>query len=239
MQFKFISWNIWGGKNRDQVVSFLQNTPFDILALQEVTVRDNQGNLENDALIIAEKLGYHVTYATAFRTDRHETVYDLGNAIISKYPIEKTQVHELSDLSQYEKNSTTEPRNAVQADIRGEDGTVIHVISTHLGYSQDLQATPLQTYQLNKLLELVPREKTVLMGDFNSEPTSTIIQRLSEEFVVLNHLTNPSWTNFKNPSHPQHRIDYIFTTHDIHTHSFSIENSQASDHFPLFATLEV
>lgn len=239
MQLKVLSWNIWGGKNREQVIAFLKSTPFDVLALQEVTVREKNGTLENDADVIAQALGYHVSYAKSFRTDRHVPVYDMGNAIISKFPITQSITHSLSDLSTYEKNASTEPRNALQTDISVEN-TMVHVVSTHLGYSEDLQATPLQLQQVDTLLSAIPSTHTILMGDFNSEPSSKIIKKVEQQLQHTDsNVLTPSWTNMRKDEHPKHRIDYIFVSKDLHTRSFDIKESDASDHLPLFAEIEV
>lgn len=239
MKLTVLSWNIWGGKKRNEIIEYLKTIPFDIAALQEVTVREKNGNLENDAEEIAKSLGYYYSFAKSFTTDRHTPVYDMGNAIVSKYPISRTVITELSDLSTYERNATTEPRNVIHAEINLES-TPINILCTHLGYSENLQATPLQLQQTEKLLSVLPSERTVLMGDFNSEPSSQIIKRVEQH---LHHtdsdLSKASWINMKKENQPRHRIDYIFTSGDLTHHSFKIGESNASDHFPLHAEIEI
>ncbi|HRN95823.1 MAG TPA: endonuclease/exonuclease/phosphatase family protein [Candidatus Levybacteria bacterium] len=239
MTINLVSWNIWGGKNRADVIDFLRNTTFDVLALQEVTSREKNGEKENDAEVIAKSLGYHVAYAKSFTTDRHTPVYDIGNAIISKYPIQETTTHILSDLTTYEKNSSTEPRNAIQAEIMIQN-TSVNFFSTHLGYSENLQATAIQLQQTQTLLSVLPQERLVLMGDFNSEPSSQTIKNITQKLVhVDSNLSQPSWTNFKKEEHPKRRIDYIFTSPDLKIKHFEMKNSTASDHLPLTATIEI
>lgn len=234
------TWNIWGGKKRFEVIQDLKSISFDVLALQEVTEREVNGKIENDAAIIARELGLEYTYAKAFRTDRHSPVYDMGNAILSKCPIVTSKVHELSTLSTYEKNAATEPRIALEACIQLKDKTVT-VISTHLGYTDDLtNPTELQKQQLNKLLSSVPKTQTILMGDFNSLPESEIIHSIEINFKhAAFPLTHPTWTNLKKENLPQWRIDYIFSSQDLRVESSEVIDTSASDHRILKAEIQL
>lgn len=237
MKIKVISWNIWGGKNLERIIDFLETVEWDIVALQEVTER-NTNNSINDANEIAKKFNCEFYFAKAFRTDRHFPVYDLGNAIISKMKIKDTQYFMLSDLDQYERNSTTEPRNAVQIKIN-TDNSDLNLISTHLGFDESLGEGDLQNQQLSKLLNSIPKERTVLLGDFNSTPASPIIKKTEKIFNHTDHnATEISWTDLKKSHHPQHRIDYIFISPDLAVTDFKILKSDASDHLPLYAEIE-
>ena len=239
MKLTVLTWNIWGGKHRAEVIKFLKQTEWDVLALQEVTQREIEGNIINDAQVIACALDCEYYFEKAFRTDRHTPVYDLGNALLSKHPIQERRVHILSDLSSYEKNSTTEPRNAVEI-VTTINEKNIHIFSTHIGYDVSLGEGDLQKNQIQELILRVPANNSVLMGDFNSTPESTIIKRIEEHYNHTDtHLSYISWINFKKSAHPTHRIDYIFTTKDITTEKFEILSTDASDHLPLRAVLEV
>jgi endonuclease/exonuclease/phosphatase family metal-dependent hydrolase len=239
MQIKVISWNIWGGKKREEVIEFLQKESADIIALQEVTTREIDGKKINDAEEIANALGYEFYYSNAFTTDRHFPSYSIGNAILSKFPIQSSRDHFLSDLSDYEKNSTTEPRLAVECIIEVEN-TTLHVFSTHLGYSQTLYETPLQKKQLGNLLPLIPSSQSILMGDFNSIPESEIIKQIEKKLSHSDRELNKiSWINYKDENHSKYRIDYIFTTSDFITVSAHVADCNASDHFPLVLTLSL
>jgi endonuclease/exonuclease/phosphatase family metal-dependent hydrolase len=120
MKLKVISWNIWGGRRLDEVISFLSHEDPDIIALQEVSERDVHGKIKNDAHVIAEALGYYVFFGKAFTTDRHTPPYSLGNAVISRFPILESRTFELSGLPLYRNNSITEPRNTVVSRIAVE-----------------------------------------------------------------------------------------------------------------------
>lgn len=239
MKLTVLSWNILGGKHREQVISFLQHTEWDIAALQEVTQRETHSKVVNDAKEIADALNCEYYYKTAFRTDRHTPVYDLGNCLLSKLPIQKGAVYPLSDLSTYQRNSTTEPRNAVEISIAVNDNT-LRCFSTHIGYDDSLGEGELQKKQIQTLLKITPRENAIVMGDFNSSPTSSVLNIVEKTLVHTDtQLTAMTWTNLKKETHPQHRIDYIFTTPDIQTTEFEILESDASDHKPIRAVVEI
>ncbi len=239
MKLKVLTWNIWGGKQRDTIIKGLQSLDFDIAALQEITVREQQGKLENDAEIIAQSLDMSYSYAKAFRTDRHTPIYDLGNAIISRFPFSNSVTHMLSDLSSYKKNSTTEPRNALSIQIE-TDSKPLTVVSTHLGYSDTLGEGELQLIQAQSLLKSIPSTRTILMGDFNSTPSSSVTQSVKQTFKDTH--TNPpnnTWTNMRVEEKPQFCIDYIFISSDLEVLSSEVINLPGSDHFPVVAEIEV
>lgn len=239
MKLTVLSWNILGGKYREQVISFLQQTEWDIVALQEVTQREIHNHQVNDAQEIAHALNCEYYYETAFRTDRHTPVYDLGNGLLSKYPIQGRAVHLLSDLSTYQKNSTTEPRNAIEITITVND-TLIRCFSTHIGYDDTLGEGDLQKKQLQTLLKVIPKENAIVMGDFNSTPNSSALTLIENRLIHTDTaLTETTWTNLKKETQPRHRIDYIFTTPDMNVSNFEVLQSDASDHMPIRAVLEI
>src|SRR6266480_1308494 len=126
MNIKVLSWNIWKGKHLKEVIEFLKTTKADVIGLQEVVG-------ETTAQKIANQLGYEYTYFTAFTTNRHETIFDLGISILSKYPIKHATCHFLSTMDAYEQNAQTEPRIAVEAEIE-INGILLHVFTVHLAY---------------------------------------------------------------------------------------------------------
>ncbi len=239
MELTVLTWNIWGGRNRNAVIQFLQQNTWDIIALQEVTQREINGDEINDAEELAKALACEYYYERSFRTDRHTPVYDLGNALLSRHPIKDRNVYTLSDMSSYKKNSTTEPRNAVEITISVNQKD-LHILSTHIGYDDLLGEGELQKKQIEELLQHVPKKNTILMGDFNSTPNSSIVKRVTDHFVHSDtDLSANSWTNLKKTDNPQYRIDYIFTTPDITTHEFHLGKSDASDHLPLIAQVNI
>lgn len=230
MKIKILSWNIWGGKYLDGVVDFLQAAHADIIGLQEV-VEEGSGN---SAQTIAEKLGYqYVCYGRAMSMSVEGKEVTLGNAVISKYPIVESKRHVLSD----EKS-----RVAVQADIKIGNET-LHVFSAHLVHTHQ-KPSDIQEKQTDTLTSLLPKEKTVLMGDFNALPESSVIRRMNEVLVnTESKASTPTWSVYPEKCCPmksvQCKLDYIFTTPDLKSESFVVSSSKASDHLPVSVVLEL
>lgn len=237
MKVKVISWNIWKGKFLNQVIKTLKELDAEVVGLQEVIEKEGGERKINTAQTIAQKLGYQYIYCKAFTTDRHTPTYDLGNAVLSRFPIKKHQCHSLSGLILYQNDSVTEPRGAAEAKIEIA-GREIKFISAHLAFSQKLEPVEIRKIQLENLLKIIDPSNTVLMGDFNSLPDSEEIKKLAQVLVNTDpNPLSPTWTNFRDPDQPQYRIDYIFTSNDLKTQNFQIINSSASDHYPILATL--
>jgi len=223
---KLLTWNIWKGRHLDGVIDLLKKESPDIIALQEIKEIDGK----NQARIIAETLGYEYIYCKSFRTDRHTPLYDLGNAVLSKFPITSTACHFLSKMDKYENSSKTEPRTAVEVNISYK-GRSLRVIATHLGYSDNFGDSEIRMYQLDNLLKIIGDKECVLLGDFNSLPNSRVVSQLEEKLQNVDQdITEMSYTNMKDPEKKQYRIDYIFLDKSIPFQNFRIIKTDASDH---------
>ncbi|MCL4200030.1 endonuclease/exonuclease/phosphatase family protein [Patescibacteria group bacterium] len=225
MTVKLLSWNIWGGKFLPGVTDFLTASNADIIALQEVEEQDD-GN--NTAQFIAGKLGYTHAYARSMRYNNEGKDVYRGNAVLSKYPIIDHTIHVLS---------RDQSRTAVQADI-DVGGSVLHVISVHIVHSHQ-QPSPLQVEQVTNLIHAAPKERTVIMGDFNAVPESEAIRIMRTSFADPDTSDTPSWCLYPDgcsvckPERVEWKLDYVFTTADIAAKDFRAETSEASDHLPI------
>ena len=235
MKVKVLSWNIWCGTHLDKVINFLETANADILALQEVT-QDERGNV---AEIIANTLEYQYVYTTDvdmplkylpdYDQDNERTI-KMGNAILSKYEILDSKEHYLFE---------NKGRSIIEAKIKIKD-TVLNVFSIHLKHTHQQQLN-LQDLQAGNLLQLLPQENTIVMGDFNSLPESGVIQRVSK--VLQNtekesHQT-PTWSVYREGCTEclidkiVHKLDYIFISKNLRSNSFHVYQSKASDHLPV------
>lgn len=240
MKLKLLSWNIWCGTYLDEVIKSLQTIDADIIALQEV-VEDERGNI---AKIIADRLGYEyintadtnmpLKYLPGYREDNESTVR-MGDAILSKYKILEHKQHRLIQG----KN-----RTVVEANIEIKD-KILNIFSVHLKHTHQKQLD-LQDLQAENLLKILPEKDTILMGDFNSLPKSNVIKKISELLQnTETHSDTPTWSAYTEGCTECkvgdiiHKIDYIFTTKDIHINSFNVHDSKASDHLPISTIIEI
>jgi endonuclease/exonuclease/phosphatase family metal-dependent hydrolase len=193
----------------------------DILGLQEVLRAPFGDESFDQAAAIAEGFGYHIAYAHSARPRE----LPIGNAVLSKFPIEKDRICELPDLG------TGEPRVALYADVRSPAGR-IPVFVTHLnwklhhGFVREAQVLALDTF----VQEAIEPSHTapILMGDFNAQPDSNEIRFLKglcsldgqstyygDAFELGGDggrgITFARANPFAAPIHePDRRIDYVF-----------------------------
>lgn len=233
MIIKVVSWNIWFGKYYHEIAHYLKNRESDVIALQEV-IQDLDGK-HNIAENLAKELGYHWKYEETLQMEYEGKTVSWGNAILSKYPIHQTQLHELS--------SDDNRRTALQATIEIGDEQVT-IISTHLIHTHQ-KPSKLQETQAQNLLSIIPNTKAIVMGDFNALPDSNAVKIMSDVLRNVDSQLDPSWCMYIEGcpvckiDELVYRLDYMFATRDIKVHSYQTDYSKGSDHLPIAATLEL
>lgn len=229
MKLKIISWNIWVKGNFDLISSFLKESSADIICLQEVQADDPN----MDVIKFLSGFGYHNVFAPVQRTHSGKTWND-GPAIFSRYPIVKKATYILSRVN---------GRAAVFTDIKIDD-IVFHVFNTHLMHTHQ-KYSEIQDEQVTNLLDRLPRDRTILVGDFNSTPDSATIKKARSVLVDSDPSSKPTWSQYVEGCDKcklgdiSIRLDYIFTTKDFKTSVFKVESSKASDHLPISVTVEI
>lgn len=229
MQLKILSWNIWIDGNFGQIADFLKEANADIIGLQEVKDDDPARNV----IGYLKGAGYQHVSAPVRKTWGGK-VWNDGCAIFSKFPILTSTIHPLS------KENT---RIALQADIRVNNDT-LHVFSTHLVHTHQKQSD-VQDEQVEKLISLLPKERVMVMGDFNATPESTVVRRMREVLKDTDPSSAPTWSvhpkgcHTCNPQKIDTRLDYIFASKDLKIHSPAVGSSKASDHLPISVILEI
>lgn len=228
MRLKILSWNIWCDGNFEKVSEFLAASKADIIGLQEVMPE----NKSYDVVSFLSKLGYE--YAVAPIGVTLDDGRMITNGVFSKYPIRTSRMHTLSEES---------GRQAVEAEIQ-VGGIVLRVFSFHLKHTHQ-QESPLQNLQAENLIKVFPKEKVVVMGDYNATSDMKPIKRMREMLVDTDPSSKPTWSLYPegcpicNPQKLDMRLDYIFVSKDLKTHSFKVEDSMASDHLPISVVLEL
>ena len=232
MQLKVLSWNIWIDGYFDQIKEFLKASHADIIGLQEVQADDP----ERDVIGFLTDLGYGHVFAPVPKKGKKVGERDVqdGPAIFSKLPISASEIYKLSEV---------ESRCAVRADIQSGNAT-LHVFSTHLLHTHQ-GPSAIQEEQAENLIKHLPREKTILMGDFNATPESATIQKVRAVLNDTDPSSQPTWSVYPagchvgNPQDVNIRLDYIFTSNDLQTSAFKVERSKGSDHLPISVVVEI
>jgi len=221
MQLKILSWNIWYDGHFDIISKFLSESDADIVGLQEVVPNDPKRNI----IGFMEKLGYQYIVAPVL-TIRDGRI--MSNAIFSKYPIISSETYSLSE----EKS-----RNALRTSIKIGDKT-LHVFCTHLLHTHQ-QPSEIQELQVENLIKVLPKEKIILMGDFNATPESNSFKKINKILVNTDSTNKPTWSVYPEGCSEcklrglDVRLDYIFTTSDIKLKKSEVYQSKGSDHLPI------
>ena len=145
-----------------------------------------------------------------------------GNAIFSKYPLQKITAHILHSVGIYR--------------ILGESSAIINgqlvtIFVTHLSLSEKHRAL-----QITKITEII-KAKTgplILGGDFNEHDVSMLKPLLSAGFSSVHFQKNfPAWK-------PNRALEYLFLSeHFTNTHSYIAREELFSDHAPLIVKTEL
>lgn len=230
MQLKILSWNIWVDGKFDQIADFLKTANADIIGLQEVEANDTQ----LDIIGFLASLGYEHVFAPVHKKFGEE-IWNDGPAIFSKYKIIGAKTYMLSE---------TDGRAAIKADIQIGNKT-LHFFSTHLKHTHQ-QPSELQELQVKNLIKVLPKEKTIVMGDFNATPESVAIKAMTKIMIDSDPSSAPtinaplfdcSGCDLRTIAGT--RLDYIFTTKDIKINHFKVYGAAGSDHLPISAAITI
>jgi endonuclease/exonuclease/phosphatase family metal-dependent hydrolase len=202
----------------DRIAAILSRTHADLIGLQEVRAGQEEE--------IARVLGFHVVFARA----DHVGGYEFGNAILSRFPIRRSDVYPLG-MPRHEQ------RVCLHAEIvwPGEGGA-IHVFSVHLGQNETERRKQAERIASNAIVENpsfhnAPR---LILGDFNEKSRNGVVNRTLANFQCA---TGKSWTAFL----PMVYLDRVYISDALKFHDFHIYRTGsaliASDHAPITAVL--
>lgn len=214
----------------DKICNIIKDENPDIIGLNEVYNDIDNLKTTNQAKYIADKLGYPYFYFGKSILLKNNIEY--GNAIISKYPIEKSIIRKIDDPVVKDENVYYESRIIIENNIKIND-EIIKVLVTHFGLAKSEQNLATQ-----KLLSLInDNNKYIVVGDFNMEEDNENIIKIKK---VLNDSTYLLETNkLTFPSlNPKIKIDYIFTK-KIKMESFKVIQKISSDHFPCVLIISI
>lgn len=193
----------------------------DVIALQEV-LRPTDGPDPLDAL--CDGLGFHLAFAATRRHRRGE----LGNAILSRYPITSISVLDIS-------YSRIERRVALAARFEAPAGG-LGVVATHLSLVDRTRHRQVQQLLEHPQLNAGP---SVLIGDMNAWRKCKAAQDLEESLTQHN---NFDWPATFPAARPLLALDRIYARKAdvvaIQAHDTSASR-RASDHLPVVARIEI
>lgn len=227
MILRALTYNIRGGRGVDgrrdcaRIGALLEDKRLDIVLLQEVDARA-RGNE-----VLAELQGGRFPHALTAPTLTTETGW-YGNAILSRFPVREAKVIDISVTGR-------EPRNILDAILETPAGP-LHVVNTHKGLGALERAA--QLGRLNDLLSTDCEIPLLVGGDFNQWAFS------ARAFRKLNGRLQPMKTAASFPtSLPFLQLDRFWCRPRGLIRNARVlktpETKRYSDHFPLWADLEL
>jgi len=219
-RLRVLSWNLWGRfgpweARRPAILSTISALDPDIACLQEVWSAPE----ENMAELVAERLGFHQVFSCNDDGPVHS-----GNAIVSRWPILRTDWRPLPDDGEPD-----ERRTVLFAEIDGPRGP-IQVFCTHLNWRFDHSAVRQEQVRMIGAFVDAHRPRAyppILCGDMNAAPDSDEIRMITgragvvapklvfhDAWEVAGDGPGMTWSN-DNPYaaldlEPARRIDYVF-----------------------------
>jgi endonuclease/exonuclease/phosphatase family metal-dependent hydrolase len=222
---RVLSLNIWNrlgpwDERLAAIRATLQVESPDIVGLQEV-ITTPHGDALDQGKAVAAGLGYEVAFGAS-----HGEGFSFGNAVLSRWPIVRTEVTALPG------GEESEPRSLLYAEIAAPFGRLAFFV-THLAWRyQEGAVRQAQAIAVAAKVEaLSPRGSlpAVLVGDFNAEPEADEIRYLkgmttlgrprcvyfADAFGVAGDGSQGATFSKRNPfaatlREPDRRIDYVF-----------------------------
>ncbi|TWT43096.1 hypothetical protein KOR42_45020 [Thalassoglobus neptunius] len=215
--------------NPTRIAKIIRATNADLVALQEVdrrTTRVDGRDLLNE---IATETKLHSAFGKSIEFAGGE----YGNAILSRWPIQKNETILLPRLN------NGEQRSMLVADIAiRETENTLTFVSTHLDHRADDSERFLSVEQINSQFEKEGEHPILLAGDFNDTASSRSVKALLKSWRMTNTEVFPSIPS----RNPVRQIDFIFVSPPTSWESLStrvLDEPNASDHLPVVSTVEV
>jgi endonuclease/exonuclease/phosphatase family metal-dependent hydrolase len=217
--------NTNGYLNMEALARVIEDTDADIVALQEIS----RGWLISGRLDMLTWLSQRLDmpYVSGPTADPF-----WGNAILSRYPITEYKNYDLPPTDLVIK------RGFISASIDLGGGDTLRIIATHFHHIDgDSDIRQLQSAALMDFWN--GTSQTVILGDFNAEPTDPEIQIIKQANLVdiASYIEPPPVYTFHSDN-PSQRIDYIWVTPDLRASEVSVILNTASDHLPVIAIID-
>lgn len=220
--------------NIEKYVQYIKDLDADVLLMNEVFLKstmldcfDGQTDKINAGAQYPyqlEGVGKDLPWAT------------IGNALFSKYPIEKAACIPVLTPSEDERregeNEWYEDRVILSATLNA-DGKRFRVLGTHFGLN------PLEKERMIEALCNAIDESdlpVIVMGDFNARPHADILSPLYEKLISCADATANTEHTFPSFA-PDRTLDYMFISNDFQLVNFEVQEEVLSDHKALTVTV--
>lgn len=241
-KIKLMTFNIQHGRNHNlsgdvidlsSVAKLIKAQNADIVGINEIrkgVEKDHSSGLSDQPRFFSDVLGYECYFGKAIALNDR---CDYGNAILSRFHIEKFEVLPISDPPERTDGYYYESRCILRTDYIIE-GKKLTVLNSHFGLAPEEQ-----TNAVDKVISICNTidNSIVLMGDFNMTPDYRNIQRLYSVFDDVHKSLGTDRCTYPS-NEPKERIDYIFVKGAKAVSADTI-NLIVSDHFAITATVQL
>ncbi|MBQ3114685.1 MAG: endonuclease/exonuclease/phosphatase family protein [Clostridia bacterium] len=218
--------------NFNAIAEVIKDNNAEIIGLNEMRGLGNDTEQFADQVKeLAERLGYHYYFAKAIEIDFDGVGGPYGNGLLSKYPILEAETISIPDPLTKKYNGYYETRCILKAKVDVAGG--LNVLVSHFGLNPDEAENA-----VNTVIENLPTEKTVFMGDLNLRPEDQLLNPIREQLVDVAIYSDKDLLTFPSTG-PDRKIDYIFVSKDIKVTDADVPVIVASDHCPHTAVIEV
>ena len=246
--FRFLTFNLWYGKNWKKEIDLIKKQNPDIFVLQEVTKNMPKFGLNNIDVFHEFENAFPdfkgIIAPITYKKEKDREVF-FGNAIFSKFPVISSNIYyylkPLDWTDDYEKQS----RNLVEMKIK-INTQELYVFTTHFTYSPAFADTPIKTKEAEKVIEIIKDKQPMIMaGDFNSHFKSEVIKKIGKKVSYIDKKHNPTWTKHTfcykgfEETKLKWKLDYIFISEKLKCKSFKTIDTDISDHLPIVAEIEL
>ena len=218
--------NIAGSQDLETIANVIEDSGADIVVLQEVSrVRLMDGGADMPSWL-SQRLDMPVIFRGT-----EEPIW--GNAILSRYPVLESGWGDLPG------EGTLMKRGYLWARIDVGGPEPLLVIGTHLHH---LEAdTLVRQAQVPVILEFWNEGGySTLLGDLNAKPDSTEMKLIYDAGLLDSWSEAGVGPGFTDRSdNPIKRIDWIWHSDDLVTVEVQVLQTQASDHMPVIAILDL
>ncbi|MCZ8514259.1 endonuclease/exonuclease/phosphatase family protein [Paenibacillus filicis] len=236
MQIKVITFNIHHGKgidgklNLNRIAEAVEESEADFIALNEVDrFFSKRSDYADQVSWLAERLKMNSAFGAAIslKPKNSDAKREYGNALLSRYPIVSVKNH-LMD------SGIIEGRVLLETDVLMKEIS-LRMYVTHLSLNP-LSRKKQIDFIADKITE--DRPPVIIAGNWNMKPGGKAWRKISG--ILKDCYATASTPCHTFPSlRPVMKIDYIFTSRNIHVASVEVIKKipAASDHLPLIATL--
>lgn len=247
---KILQINVWGGRIKDGLTSFIAKGNYDVVCMQEAVWSKQGDDFLNLLIDTVDKIKKNAGFSFDFRSSNYGVAllcdnarYEQGNVILSKIPFKKTEERVVfgeynfaDNLSNY-KNAISNHRYTAQKVIL-ENGLI--VLNYHGYWLKDPLGDENSILCMKKVADMIKNESSpaVMCGDLNVISDAPCMREL--DFLTdLTALHNIKTTLRNIRFEKDVACDHILVNEGATCQKFEVVNAPVSDHRALVAELTI